>query len=313
MAMCYAHASGVADHLADDDRHALEIARSIVRTLPPGRAAVERVAPRPPAEDPDGLLASTRDSRRPYACADALRRIVDGGDLHEFKELYGTTLVTASPTSTGIRSGSSPTNGSLFSESALKGVHFIELCDVRGIPLLFVQNIAGFMVGPYRGGDREGRREARDRRRRRASRSSRVVIGGSFGAGNYGMCGRAYSPRFLFTWPTPGSSWAASRRRGHGGGRPARGRRQAARPDRDPAPGLTRPPGCDGRRDHRPADTRGVPPRPSPRARALRPIPPRGVQDVVSTFLPARCVRASRWPASASGYVAPIGTSRPRR
>jgi 3-methylcrotonyl-CoA carboxylase beta subunit len=201
----HARTSGVADHLADDDRHALEIARSIVRTLPAQASPPwERVPPRPPAEDPDGLLDLVPlDSRRPYDVRDALRRIVDGGDLQEFKELYGTTLVTAFAHIDGHPVGIVANNGILFSESALKGAHFIELCDVRGIPLLFVQNIAGFMVGrDYEAGGiaKDGAKLVTAVATARVPKLT-VVIGGSFGAGNYGMCGRAYSPRFLFMWP----------------------------------------------------------------------------------------------------------------
>jgi len=201
----HARTSGVADHLADDDRHALEIARSIVRTLPAQAAPPwERIAPRPPAEDPDGLLDLVPlDSRRPYDVREVLRRIVDGGELQEFKELYGTTLVTAFAHIDGHPVGIVANNGILFSESALKGAHFIELCDVRGIPLLFVQNIAGFMVGrDYEAGGiaKDGAKLVTAVATARVPKLT-VVIGGSFGAGNYGMCGRAYSPRFLFMWP----------------------------------------------------------------------------------------------------------------
>jgi len=201
----HARTSGVADHLADDDRHALEIARSIVRTLPPQAAPQwERVAPRTPAEDPDGLLDLVPlDSRRPYDVRDALRRIVDGGDLQEFKELYGTTLVTAFAHIDGHPVGIVANNGILFSESALKGAHFIELCDVRGIPLLFVQNITGFMVGKeYEAGGiaRDGAKLVTAVACAEVPKFT-VVTGGSFGAGNYGMCGRAYSPRQLWMWP----------------------------------------------------------------------------------------------------------------
>jgi 3-methylcrotonyl-CoA carboxylase beta subunit len=201
----HARTSGVADHLADDDRHALEIARSIVRTLPAQAAPPwERIAPRPPAEDPDGLLDLVPlDSRRPYDVRDALRRIVDGGELQEFKELYGTTLVTAFAHVDGHPVGIVANNGILFSESALKGAHFIELCDIRRVPLLFVQNIAGFMVGrDYEAGGiaKDGAKLVTAVATARVPKLT-VVVGGSFGAGNYGMCGRAYSPRFLFTWP----------------------------------------------------------------------------------------------------------------
>ncbi len=201
----HARTSGVADHLADDDRHALEIARSIVRTVPPqADPPWERIAPRPPSEDPDGLLDLVPlDARRPYDVRDALRRIVDGGVLQEFKELYGTTLVTAFAHLDGHPVGIVANNGILFSESALKGAHFIELCDMRGIPLLFVQNIAGFMVGrDYEAGGiaKDGAKLVTAVATARVPKLT-VVIGGSFGAGNYGMCGRAYSPRFLFMWP----------------------------------------------------------------------------------------------------------------
>src|SRR5680860_960559 len=201
----HARTSGVADHLADDDRHALEIVRSIVRTLPaPGAPPWNRVAPRPPSEDPEGLLDLVPlDSRRPYDVRDVLRRVVDGGELHEFKELYGTTLVCAFAHLDGHPVGIVANNGILFSESALKGAHFIELCDVRGIPLLFVQNIAGFMVGrDYEAGGiaKDGAKLVTAVATARVPKLT-VVIGGSFGAGNYGMCGRAYSPRFLWMWP----------------------------------------------------------------------------------------------------------------
>jgi 3-methylcrotonyl-CoA carboxylase beta subunit len=201
----HARTSGVADHLADDDRHALQIVRSIVRTLPaPAAPPWERLAPRPPAEDPDGLLDLVPlDTRRPYEVRDVLRRVVDGGELHEFKELYGTTLVCAFAHLDGHPIGIVANNGILFSESALKGAHFIELCDVRGIPLLFVQNIAGFMVGrDYEAGGiaKDGAKLVTAVATARVPKLT-VVVGGSFGAGNYGMCGRAYSPRFLFMWP----------------------------------------------------------------------------------------------------------------
>jgi 3-methylcrotonyl-CoA carboxylase beta subunit len=176
-----------------------------VRTLPPvGAPPWERAAPRPPAEDPDGLLdVVPLDPRTPYDVRDVLRRIVDAGELHEFKELYGTTIVCAFARITGHPVGIVANNGILFSESALKGAHFIELCDQRGIPLLFLQNIAGFMVGrDYEAGGiaKDGAKLVTAVACARVPKLT-VVIGGSFGAGNYGMCGRAYSPRFLFMWP----------------------------------------------------------------------------------------------------------------
>jgi 3-methylcrotonyl-CoA carboxylase beta subunit len=201
----HARTSGVVDHLAANDEHALEIVRDIVATLPaPSAPPWERLAPRPPAEDPDTILdVVPLDTRTPYDVRDVLRRVVDGGDLHEFKELYGTTIVCAFAQLDGHPIGVVANNGILFSESSLKAAHFIELCDRRGIPLLFAQNITGFMVGR----DYEAAGIAKDGAKLvTAVACARVpkltvVIGGSFGAGNYGMCGRAYSPRFLFTWP----------------------------------------------------------------------------------------------------------------
>ncbi len=201
----HARTSGVVDHLAYDDDHALEIVRGIVGTLPREQTAPwERIAPRPPAEDPDGILDLVPlDTRTPYDVRDVLRRIVDGSELREFKELYGTTVVCAFAHVDGHPVGVIANNGILFSESALKAAHFIELCDRRGVPLLFVQNITGFMVGR----DYESRGIAKDGAKLVTAVSCArvpkltIVIGGSFGAGNYGMCGRAYSPRFLFMWP----------------------------------------------------------------------------------------------------------------
>jgi 3-methylcrotonyl-CoA carboxylase beta subunit len=201
----HARTSGVVDHLAQDDDHALEIVRGIVSTLP--RSAPprwERIAPRPPAEDPDGLLDLVPlDVRTPYDARELLRRIVDGSELREFKALYGDTLVCAFAHLDGHEVGILANNGILFSESALKGAHFIELCDRRGIPLVFVQNISGFMVGrEYEAGG-----IAKDGAKLVTAVSCAsvpkltVIVGGSYGAGNYGMCGRAYGPRFLFMWP----------------------------------------------------------------------------------------------------------------
>jgi 3-methylcrotonyl-CoA carboxylase beta subunit len=201
----HARTSGVVDHLAADDEHALEIVRDIVATLPaPPIPVWERVAPRPPGEDPETILdVVPLDTRTPYDVRDVLRPVVDGGELREFKELYGTTIVCAFAHLDGHPIGIVANNGILFSESSLKAAHFIELCDRRGIPLLFIQNITGFMVGR----DYEARGIAKDGAKLvTAVACARVpkltvVIGGSFGAGNYGMCGRAYSPRFLFMWP----------------------------------------------------------------------------------------------------------------
>jgi 3-methylcrotonyl-CoA carboxylase beta subunit len=201
----HARTSGVVDHLAADDDHALEIVRGIVSTLPaPPRPAWERRSPRPPAEDPEGIIdVVPLDTRTPYDVRAVLRRIVDGSELKEFKALYGTTVVCAFAHLDGHPVGIIANNGILFSESSLKAAHFIELCDRRGIPLLFVQNISGFMVGrDYEAGGiaKDGAKLVTAVACARVPKLT-VVIGGSFGAGNYGMCGRAYSPRFLFMWP----------------------------------------------------------------------------------------------------------------
>jgi 3-methylcrotonyl-CoA carboxylase beta subunit len=202
----HARTSGVADHLAQDDDHALEIVRGIVATLPPDAPAPwVRAEPSPAGfGGADELLDLVPvDTRTPYDARDLLRRVVDGGDLQEFKELYGTTVVTAFAHLDGHPVGIIANNGILFSESSLKAAHFIELCDRRGIPLLFFQNISGFMVGK----DYEAGGIAKDGAKLvTAVATARVpkitmIVGGSFGAGNYGMCGRAYSPRFLFMWP----------------------------------------------------------------------------------------------------------------
>jgi 3-methylcrotonyl-CoA carboxylase beta subunit len=201
----HARTSGVVDHLAEDDDHALEIVRDIVATLPPEPAPPwERVTPRPPLHDPDELLDIVPlDFKTPYDVRDLLKHLVDGSELHEFKALYGTTLLTAFAHIDGHPVGILANNGILFSESSLKGAHFIELCDRRGIPLLFVQNISGFMVGKdYEAGGiaKDGAKLVTAVSTARVPKLT-VVVGGSFGAGNYGMCGRAYSPRFLFMWP----------------------------------------------------------------------------------------------------------------
>jgi len=201
----HARSSGVVDHLVADDEQALERLRSIVATLPmPGALAWARRAVRPPGLDAEELLdVVPLDTRTPYDVREVLRRIVDAGQLHEFKELYGTTMVCAFAHLDGHPVGVVANNGILFSESSLKAAHFIELCDRRAVPLVFVQNISGFMVGR----DYEARGIAKDGAKLVTAVSCArvpkltVIIGGSFGAGNYGMCGRAYSPRFLFMWP----------------------------------------------------------------------------------------------------------------
>jgi 3-methylcrotonyl-CoA carboxylase beta subunit len=197
--------SGVTDHLAHDDAHALQIVRDIVATLGPRTAPPwERAPVEDPVVDPAQLLgAVSADLRRPYDAREVIARIVDGSRLHEFKELYGTTLVTGFAHIHGHPVGILANNGILFSESALKGAHFIELCDQRQIPLVFLQNITGFMVGrDYEAGGiaKHGAKMVTAVSTARVPKLT-VIIGGSFGAGNYGMCGRAYSPRLLWMWP----------------------------------------------------------------------------------------------------------------
>ncbi len=201
----HARTSGVVDHLADDDEHALDLVRSIVATL--GPSAAHGPAPLPveePLEDPAGLYDVVPvDARTPYDVREVIRRVVDGSRLHEFKPLYGETLVCGFAHVHGRPVAILANNGILFSSSALKGAHFVELANQRGIPLLFLQNIAGFMVGR----DAENGGIAKDGAKLVTAVASSVVpkltvvIGGSYGAGNYGMCGRAYDPRFLWTWP----------------------------------------------------------------------------------------------------------------
>jgi 3-methylcrotonyl-CoA carboxylase beta subunit len=201
----HARKSGVADHLAKDDAEALQILREIVATLPPSPALPwERIEPRPPAGDPEEILDVVPiGSRAPWDIREVMRRIVDGGELREFKEKYGKTLVCAFARLDGHPVGIVANNGILFSESALKGAHFIELCDQRRIPLVFLQNVNGFMVGSkYEQGGiaKDGAKMVAAVSTARVPKLT-VIVGGSFGAGNYGMCGRAYSPRFLFMWP----------------------------------------------------------------------------------------------------------------
>ncbi|MGQ0465692.1 MAG: carboxyl transferase domain-containing protein [Sporichthyaceae bacterium] len=197
--------SGVTDHLANDDAHALRIVRSIVSTLAPRAAAPwERLPTEEPAVDPAELYGAVpTDSRIPYDAREVIARIVDGSRFHEFKSEYGTTLVTGFARIHGHPVGIVANNGILFSESAMKGAHFIELCDQRRVALLFLQNITGFMVGrDYEAGGiaRNGAKLVTAVASTRVPKIT-VIVGGSFGAGNYAMCGRAYSPRFLFMWP----------------------------------------------------------------------------------------------------------------
>ncbi len=201
----HSRVSGVTDHLANDDAHALHIVRDIVATLGPRAPRPWDVLPtEAPLADPDELYDVVPvDARTPYDVREVIARIVDGSRTHEFKAEYGTTLVTAFARIHGHPVGIIANNGILFSESALKGAHFIELCDQRGIPLVFLQNISGFMVGrEYEAGGiaKNGAKMVTAVASTRVPKLT-VIIGGSFGAGNYSMCGRAYSPRFLFMWP----------------------------------------------------------------------------------------------------------------
>ena len=201
----HARTSGVVDHLANDDAEALAIVRSIVDTLePPKASSIAQYEIEEPLADPEELYdVVPTDSRTPYDVREIISRIVDGSRLHEFKPLYGDTLVCGFARIWGYPVAIVANNGILFSESALKGAHFIELANQRGIPLVFLQNITGFMVGK----EYENGGIAKDGAKLVTAVASSVVpkftvvVGGSFGAGNYGMCGRAYDPRFLWMWP----------------------------------------------------------------------------------------------------------------
>ncbi len=197
--------SGVCDHLAENDQHALAIARRIVANLNWKKTvSLELATPEEPRYDPEeihGVIPA--DTRKPYDVREVIARLVDGSRFDEFKARYGTTLVTGFAHLHGYPVGIVANNGILFAESAQKGAHFVELCAQRGIPLVFLQNITGFMVGrKYETGG-----IAKDGAKMVTAVSTAavpkftVIMGGSFGAGNYGMCGRAYSPRLLWTWP----------------------------------------------------------------------------------------------------------------
>ena len=197
--------SGVADHLAEDDRHALEIARSVVANLGGGKTLpADRTEPEEPAYDPKEIYgALPSDPRQPYDVREVIARLTDGSRFSEFKARYGTTLVCGFARMAGFLVGIVANNGILFSESALKATHFIQMCARRKVPLLFLQNITGFMVGQSyeRGGIAKDGAKMVHAVANAAVPKFTVIIGGSFGAGNYGMCGRAYSPRFLWMWP----------------------------------------------------------------------------------------------------------------
>jgi len=201
----HSRVSGVTDHYAVDDRHALAIARRIVANFNsvkrPDIDVQPPVEPRYGGDELYGVIP--RDPRIPYDVREVIARVIDGGEFDEFKKLYGTTLVTGFARVWGYPVGILANNGILFSESALKGAHFIELCCQRGIPLVFLQNITGFMVGrKYEAGGiaKDGAKLVTAVATAQVPKFT-VIIGGSFGAGNYGMCGRAYGPRFLWMWP----------------------------------------------------------------------------------------------------------------
>ncbi|MGE0045689.1 MAG: carboxyl transferase domain-containing protein [Hyphomonadaceae bacterium] len=200
----HARKSGVADHYAMDDAHALYLARRCVANLPAQRGLEGGLEARAPFYDPEEIYGVVPDDvRTPYDVREVIARVVDGSEFDEFKKLYGETLVTGFARIHGMQVGILANNGVLFSESALKGAHFIELCAQRGVPLLFLQNITGFMVGSaYEAGGiaKDGAKMVTAVSCAKVPKIT-VVIGGSYGAGNYGMCGRAYGPRFLWMWP----------------------------------------------------------------------------------------------------------------
>ncbi|MET9575578.1 MULTISPECIES: carboxyl transferase domain-containing protein [Streptomyces] len=201
----HSRTSGVTDHLAENDAHALRIVRTIVSTLPSrGALPWEVQEATEPKVDPHSLYGAVPvDSRTPYDVREIIARVVDGSRFAEFKSEFGQTLVTGFARIHGHPVGIVANNGILFSESAQKGAHFIELCDQRGIPLVFLQNISGFMVGKdYEAGGiaKHGAKMVTAVACTRVPKLT-VVVGGSYGAGNYSMCGRAYSPRFLWMWP----------------------------------------------------------------------------------------------------------------
>ncbi|MBN8629864.1 MAG: methylcrotonoyl-CoA carboxylase [Rhodobacterales bacterium] len=197
--------SGVADLLAEDDAHALLLARRAVAALNRSKTApVVLQSPEPPAYDPDELLGIVpAETKTPYDIREVIARTVDGSRFDEFKPRYGTTIVCGFAHVMGIPVGIIGNNGVIFSESSLKAAHFVELCSQRGIPLVFLQNISGFMVGKTaenRGIAKDGAKLVTAVATTQVPKIT-MIVGGSFGAGNYGMCGRAYGPRFLWTWP----------------------------------------------------------------------------------------------------------------
>jgi 3-methylcrotonyl-CoA carboxylase beta subunit len=197
--------SGVADHLAQNDAHALALARQAVATLNRRKQVAQALRePMPPKYDTQELYGVIPvDTRKPYDVREIIARVVDGSEFHEFKARYGATLVCGFAHIEGMPVGIVANNGILFSESAQKGAHFIELCCQRKVPLVFLQNITGFMVGKKYESEGIARHGAKLVTAVATAQVPKftVIIGGSYGAGNYGMCGRAYSPRFLWMWP----------------------------------------------------------------------------------------------------------------
>jgi len=197
--------SGVADHIADNDEHALGIVREIIRNMGQhAQASVKLVDPRPPAYDPEEMLGVVpADPKKFFDIREVIARIVDGSELFEFKKNFGTTLVTGFAHINGIPVGIIANNGVLFSESAQKASHFIEVCSQEHIPLVFLQNITGFIVGKkyeHGGIAKDGAKMVHAVANANVPKIT-MVVGGSFGAGNYGMCGRAYDPRYMWMWP----------------------------------------------------------------------------------------------------------------
>ncbi len=197
--------SGVADHYALDDEHGIEITRNIVQNLPPPQKfPLERDTPEDPYYDPEEIYGIIpKDLKKPFDVREIIARIVDRSEFHEFKELYGTTLVCGFARIMGYPVGIVANNGVLFSESSLKGAHFVSMCAVRKIPLVFLQNITGFIVGKryeHQGIAKDGAKMVHAVANADVPKFT-IIIGGSYGAGNYAMCGRAYEPRLLFMWP----------------------------------------------------------------------------------------------------------------
>ena len=202
--LLHAKTSGVVDHLASNDAHALQMARDSIKTL--GKANYSYVPDdaEPPAYDEDelnGIVPS--DARQPYDCREIIARIVDGSQFHEFKKEYGNTLVCGFAKIHGYQVGILGNNGVLFAESAVKGAHFVELCCQRKIPLVFLQNITGFMVGSKAEAGGIAKHGAKMVHAVACAKVPKltIIVGGSYGAGNYGMCGRSYNPRLMFMWP----------------------------------------------------------------------------------------------------------------